>query len=309
MRKRRANGEEAINAGESSRFSLISDMLWSAQDSARTGATRAAGATYWTLRDRVLLPLRDRTELAGAPARALGAAVLVLLAVGVGVGGLVWAAPDHRSAPTVAEVAAPAPAPVKAEPKPAQPAVPTLHGAAPDFGGGTGGDVTVGAAEPLGGTAASGGSGAVPGNAGAAGAKISSQPDSGTAGAATASAAGGAKPARGPVAGPAAVAVAREFADAFVSYEIGGAEDPAVEQAFAATTTPQLAQALLARPPRQPASVKVPAAKVLNIVPAPSRDGVFPVSVSLLRVGTTSELRLEMEKLKGKRWRVTNVLG
>jgi hypothetical protein len=44
-------------------------------------------------------------------------------------------------------------------------------------------------------------------------------------------------------------------------------------------------------------------------VPAPSHDRIYPVSVSLLRVGSTSELRLEMEQLKNKQWRVVNVLG
>ena len=57
--------------------------------------------------------------------------------------------------------------------------------------------------------------------------------------------------------------------------------------------TKQLSQALLQRPPRQPAAVKVPQAKVVNVVAGPSKDGVYPVSVSLLRVGVTSELRLE----------------
>ena len=71
----------------------------------------------------------------------------------------------------------------------------------------------------------------------------------------------------------------------------------------------QLAKALLRRPPRLPANVKVPKAKVVNVVPAPSRGGIYPVSVSLLRVGLTSELRLEMEKRKADGWRVTNVLG
>jgi hypothetical protein len=63
------------------------------------------------------------------------------------------------------------------------------------------------------------------------------------------------------------------------------------------------------RPPRQPAAVEVPQAKVLNVVPAPSHDRIYPISVSLLRVGSTSELRLEMEQLKNKQWRVVNVLG
>lgn len=112
----------------------------------------------------------------------------------------------------------------------------------------------------------------------------------------------------GPPAGPAAVAVAHEFADAFIVYETGG-DDPTVRKTFAATAAPRVAKALLRRPPRQPAAVEVPKAKVLNVVPAPSHDGIYPVSVSLLRIGVTSELRLEMERLKKKQWRVVNVLG
>ena len=53
----------------------------------------------------------------------------------------------------------------------------------------------------------------------------------------------------------------------------------------------------------------MPKAKVLNVVPAPSHGSIYPLSVSLLRVGVTSELRLEMEQLKHQGWRVTNVLG
>lgn len=112
----------------------------------------------------------------------------------------------------------------------------------------------------------------------------------------------------GPTAGAAALAVAREFSAAFVVYETKGKSDE-VRKAFAASSTPELAKALLERPPTQPAKVTVPKAKVLNIVPGPSRGSVFTVSVSLLRVGVTSELRLEMEKLKKQGWRVTNVLG
>ncbi len=78
---------------------------------------------------------------------------------------------------------------------------------------------------------------------------------------------------------------------------------------FRHTSTKQLSRALLHRPPRQPAAVKVPRAKVVNVVAGPSKDGVYPVSVSLLRVGVTSELRLELEQGVGKKWQVTNVLG
>ncbi|MBA3867452.1 MAG: hypothetical protein H0X42_14110, partial [Solirubrobacterales bacterium] len=134
--------------------------------------------------------------------------------------------------------------------------------------------------------------------------KISSDPSASAASARTAQT----STVDGPPAGKEAIAVAREFSQAFVSFEIGR-EGAGVSKGFAATATPQLAKALLKRPPRLPANVKVPKAKVVNIVAGPSNGGVYTLSVSLLRVGVTSELRLEMEKLKGKGWRVTNVLG
>ena len=62
------------------------------------------------------------------------------------------------------------------------------------------------------------------------------------------------------------------------------------------TATPDLAQALLKRPPRLPANVKVPKAKVLNIVAGPKQGDTYTLSVSLLRVGVTSELRIDMQK-------------
>jgi hypothetical protein len=112
----------------------------------------------------------------------------------------------------------------------------------------------------------------------------------------------------GPVAPKAAKQTARRFAQAFVVYEVGGV-DGKVRSEFRHTSTKQLSRALLHRPPRQPAAVKVPRAKVVNVVAGPSKDGVYPVSVSLLRVGATSELRLELEQGVGKKWQVTNVLG
>jgi hypothetical protein len=113
---------------------------------------------------------------------------------------------------------------------------------------------------------------------------------------------------QGTAAGPAAIAVAREFAGAFVRYETGD-DEGTVRKTFGETATPQLSRSLLRRPPRLPANVKVPRAKVVNVVAGPSQGGVYTVSVALLRVGLTSELRLDMEQLKGERWRVTNVLG
>jgi hypothetical protein len=112
----------------------------------------------------------------------------------------------------------------------------------------------------------------------------------------------------GPLAPKAAKQTARRFAEAFVVYEVGGV-DGKVRSEFRHTSTKQLSRALLHRPPRQPAAVKVPQAKVVNVVAGPSKGGIYPVSVSLLRVGATSELRLELEQGVGKKWQVTNVLG
>jgi len=320
---RRRTGDDAINASDGSRFSALGDALWIAQDRVRTAARHAFEWLSWAVRRWLVWPLRDRAETASTPARALGVGVLVLAAAGAGVAALLWAAPDGgKGGTTAAQVAAvePQAAAKPSKPRQAEPGS-TLQGAAPVFeSDGSGGiapeaggatppaaasAVEASASSPADGSGASSRSGSEAGEA-----TLSSQPDSSSpASDAATTSADKPKPERGPVAGPKAVAVARDFATAFVSYEIGGAEDPSVKEAFEATTTPQLTQALLQRPPRLPASVDVPKAKVLNIVPAPSHGGVFPISVSLLRVGTTSELRLEMEKLQGKRWRVTNVLG
>lgn len=108
-------------------------------------------------------------------------------------------------------------------------------------------------------------------------------------------------------AGPTAMKVARRFAEAFVFYEVG--EKPARTTAvFDETTSARLATALEERPPRQPAGVNVPQARVLNLVPGPRTGSSYTVSVSLLRVGVTSELRLEIEKQNGD-WVVTDVRG
>ena len=89
--------------------------------------------------------------------------------------------------------------------------------------------------------------------------------------------------------------MAREFAGAFVLYEIGN-DSPKVKRRSHATASPDLAQALLGRPPRLPSNVKVPKAKVLNIVAGPRHGGTYTLSVSLLRVGVTSELRIDMRR-------------
>lgn len=108
-------------------------------------------------------------------------------------------------------------------------------------------------------------------------------------------------------AGPDAMNVARRFAEAFVVYEVGERRALARET-FDETAAPALAGALTKRPPRQPESVKVPQAKVVNIVPGPRRGKAYSVSVSLLRVGVTSELRLELRRNEDG-WLVTDVRG
>jgi len=258
-----------------------------------------------SLRDNLLWRGEDYLRSLGEAGRALVAGGAVVLAIGVGIGGYALASSgggDSASSPAVVvkSTPAPKPKPVEAAPKPAP--EPTLQGATPVFKAPT----EESSAEASNAKAPAGDS------TSAVTAANTGNPATDTfstnASAQPAATASGAATVDGPPAGPAAIAVARKFADAFVVYETG-AEKSAVRKAFKATASPAVTKALLQRPPRQPAGVKVPRAKVLNVVPAPSHDRLYPVSVSLLRVGATSELRLEMEQLKNKQWRVVNVLG
>jgi hypothetical protein len=257
------------------------------------------------LREHLLWPLEDRLLGLSDRGRAAVAGGAVALALAIGIGGYSLTASGGSPPSETNEVAAlvekaPHAAPATAAPQPGP--KPTLHGAAPVF------------APPKDeGEAKLGGSEGVESGAGSSTAADTGDPATDT----FSSAAGGDTGATasnstaetdGPPAGPSAIAVARRFAQGFVVYETGG-DEAAVREAFGATATPELTKALMQRPPRQPAGVKVPKAKVLNVVPAPSHGRVYPLSVSLLRVGVTSELRLEMEQLKTQGWRVTNILG
>jgi hypothetical protein len=256
------------------------------------------------LRDRVLWPLEDGFLGLDDAARAAVAGGAVALAVLLGIGGYSLFSSgggDPAPAPTVALKSKPAPISAPAQPTPRPEPDPTLQGAAPVFQ----------APKPDRSSQVDK-SRAVSSDASATGSSTSGNPATDTISSTPAPDGIGATASRasveGPPAGPAAVAVARKFAEAFVVYETGG-DSGEVRQSFKATAVPQVAKALLQRPPRQPAGLEVPKAKVLNVVPAPSHDRIYPVSVSLLRVGATSELRLELEQLKNKQWRVTNVLG
>ena len=104
-----------------------------------------------------------------------------------------------------------------------------------------------------------------------------------------------------------ALHAARDFSGAFVLYEVGKST-PRVRQTFARTATPALAKALRARPPRLPAKVKVPTATVQNVVLGTKHGKTLDASVSLLRLGTVSELRLTLIQRKNA-WVVSEVRG
>jgi hypothetical protein len=263
------------------------DAIRSVSDAVKWPFERAA----WAIERGLIWPLQERLGGWDGPLRAVAVAVVALAAVGAGVAGLLWAAPGNGGGSAASHCcAAPAGAAIAAKPSPsstaAQQAAPLLHGAAPVFAPAAGGDAAKVAGEEA----------------------VKAQSSTGSAksgGASTSSA----SEVAGKPAGPAAIEIARQFSGAFVLYETGQGS-ARVRAAFGATAAPALSHSLLRRPPRLPANVKVPKAKVLNVVAGPSHGGVYPISVSLLRVGVTSELRLDMEKdKKSGTWRVTDVLG
>lgn len=253
----------------------------------------------WAIERGLVWPLEERTGDWDPQLRALGVAVLGLLAAGAGVLGLLWASGSGGGGTSPApEASAPVAAPVvrQATP-PAAAAAPVLQGAKPDFADAPQGSVSKSSSAGAESNAATSGSTTETGST----AEVAKSAGSSTGDSASAPAV---KPA-----GPPATKVARQFAGAFVLYEIGR-KAPQVETTFNQTATPRLAHELLRRPPRQPAGVKVPKAKVLNVVAGPHKGDTFTLSVSLLRVGVTSELRLEMQRNpKTGVWQVADSLG
>jgi hypothetical protein len=110
-----------------------------------------------------------------------------------------------------------------------------------------------------------------------------------------------------PADAPEPALVAWDFAQAFVRYEVGKADDETAAT-FAAVADKPLAEALTDEPPRLPESADVPKAEVLNVVLGPREDKEMEVSISLLRLEAASELRLTLEQ-SPKGWRVTEVRG
>ncbi len=253
----------------------------------------------WALERGLVWPLEERTSNWNAPVRALGVIALALLAAGAGVLGLVWASGSGGGTASVREAAAPPTTPpiVRQAPQPeAAATAPVLQGAKPDFSA----EADAGVAKSSGEIASSDTATATSGST----AEVAKSASSSGGGSASTAATADTKPA-----GPAASKVAQQFAGAFVLYEIGR-NSAEVRKVFNETATPQLTHELLQRPPRQPAGVEVPKAKVLNVVAGPHQGDTYTLSVSLLRVGVTSELRLEMQRdSKDGVWRVMGALG
>jgi hypothetical protein len=255
----------------------------------------------WAVEHWLVWPIQEETALWSRATRATVGVALIVLAGGAVAAGIALSNPSQTASkvstlegPVAPRVAA------AAHHQAAVPKGPVLHGTAPSFA-------------PESGDAApkSSGSEVLHSEAGGEGAGVKSA----EAGAAKGEAGGSAS--TGPeVAGPAATKVAREFANAFVLYEVGN-DSAKVKKAIAATSSDDLTQALLRRPPRLPSNVKVPKARVLNIVPGPTHGSTYTLSVSLLRVGVTSELRLDMKRVApasegaggARQWQVTDALG
>ena len=100
--------------------------------------------------------------------------------------------------------------------------------------------------------------------------------------------------------------VAHNFATTFVSYEIG---DKGAAKKFAATATGKLARELKENPPKLPSAGQIPKATVVNVVSGKKSGDTMAVSVSLMRAGAASELRLGLTHEKGDGWLVSEVRG
>jgi hypothetical protein len=278
-------------------FAVEERVVWGSADALRAVAEVVRWPferVAWALERVLIWPLRERTGGWSERLRLVGAVALGLVAVGAGVLGFAWASGSGSKGAVDAAAPTPALAPVLQAPAPTEhlaQAAPVLHGAAPSFaetGGVAAGKTHSKATE---------------------GAGTSTSSSATTESSAASTSATAAKTAEVVPAGPVATKVARRFADAFVLFETGQ-NDAGVHSAFAATATPQLTRSLLHRPPRLPANVEVPQAKVLNVVPGPKHGDTYTLSISLLRVGITSELRIDMQRNeKSGEWQVTDVLG
>lgn len=100
--------------------------------------------------------------------------------------------------------------------------------------------------------------------------------------------------------------VAHRFATTFASYEVGRR---GAAKRFARTATAELARDLRENPPKLPSTGQIPKATVVNIVPGKNTGDSMAVSVSLMRTGAASELRLTLDRRPGRGWLVSQVRG
>lgn len=288
-------------------------VLWPAADLMRRLAdivTWPFERVIWAFRSRVAWPLQDRFSERGRPVRTAIAVSAVGLAVAAAGAGAISGSPNGSAAPGASPIVASA-EPIEL-PDSAERALfssagteeevaetsdnPVLLGVAPNF-------------EVAGAVSNAGSGDAV--NAGAGGTPINSDAGPGAAPSPagsdetfTATKADIPKP---DTVRP-ALNVSRQFADAFVLYEIGEGDD-GVRTTFQKTAAKPLVAALKERPPRLPKGVKVPQAKVLNVVPGPRKGKSLSVSVALVRLGASSELRLRLKHDKETGWLVSDVRG
>jgi hypothetical protein len=322
LRRRNSNPQAA---GHAPLRSSLSNAALAVEDRVVLGAGGLAEAVKWpferiawAVEHWLVWPIQEETALWSRLTKGLVGGGLIVLAGGAVAAGI--ALSDPSSTEPVATLSGPQPPTVAAAAAThgsaaaaKAPSGPVLHGTAPSF-------------------APESGEKGVPKSSEAEVLRSESGPKTGAEAVKT-TGANGAAPgadvaAPGPeVAGPAAIKVAREFSNAFVLYEVGN-DSPEVKKAIAATASPDLTKALLRRAPRQPSNVKVPKAKVLNIVVGPTEGSTYTLSVSLLRARVTSELRIDMKQVPGggstsgggpggkenagaaqKKWQVTDVLG
>jgi hypothetical protein len=250
-----------------------------------TAAALPLEAPAGTVDRRIFPRMRDRfRNRFGTSGRDLIVVLgTIAVALGVGIGVVALTGPHGTTPPAVPSASAPAasaPATSQAN-APAAPTAaktPNLQGVAPDFK----------ASSKDAGSNAASATNTQAATAGGTSAKPSSIP-------------------AGVTDDAAALRTAQNFAGAFVLYEVGKSS-PKVRQTFARTATPALAKALRDRPPRLPASAKVPTAKVQNVVLGAKSGNSLDASVSLLRLGALSELRLTLIQ-RHKAWVVSEVRG
>ena len=244
---------------------------------------------YWAVEKRILWPISDSFKrVAGSfryrsPLAYIGATMLLTLTAAA-IGAAVYfhnEAKDGETTPVVAEVPSetvveptiPTPVTTATPPSDSKPDN-TLKGVVPDF------DKTSGSSKDD--------------NAGGVASKSAADDPYATV----------VKPSKAPDSPP--LKVAHKFALTFVDYEVGrkGAADD-----FKSIATPKLSKELKQDPPRQPSNGKIPKADVMNVVKGDSTGDSMEVSVSLLRSGATSELRLALEQQKNNKWLVSEVRG